>query len=111
MSAFRQALTKFKANLITSLAVSITVPESTTIYEPLFDMFEEVSPRAPWKRPMEVIDVEKGHKWQKTSEEDKELEEQITEFILQRSREEEELRKAQELERYQGVGSTGTTIA
>lgn len=103
---YSQELIKFKADLIALLAAPIPVPETTPLDEPLFDMFEADPPYALGKRPMKETNAEEGHKRQKTFEEDEELEEQITEFVLKRSRENEELRNAQELERLQGIGSS-----
>lgn len=104
LSDFSQELMKFKANLIASLVAPIPVFESTLADELLFDMFEKYPLCAPKKRSMEETNTEDGHTRQKTSNE--ELDEQITKLVLKTSREEAELRKAQELEKLQDVCSS-----
>lgn len=108
LSALSQELTKFKVDLTASLEALIPVLETILVDKQLFDIFEEDPPYAPRKRPVKDTDAEEGHKRQMTSEESKELEEQINKFVLKTSREKQELRKAQELEKLQDVDSSCT---
>lgn len=91
MTTFQQELAKLKADLIASLAASITALEQAPAGEDLIDLFASADLRCTLrKRLIEENDAEEGHMRQRTPEENEELEDQLIQFVLQRSREEKE---------------------
>lgn len=113
MSAFREELKKFKADLTSSLAARIIVLEPTPADEPLFDLFDSDNPpsRAPRKRPIEDDNVEERQVHQKTSAIDEEEDEDAIRLVLRVLRDEEELRKSQEWDRLLDIGSSNAVVA
>lgn len=89
MAIVQRELAMFKADLMTSLAAPIAAPEEAHVGEDLINLFED-RPCAPRKRLMEGDDADLAQKRQRTTEEEAELEEAITELVVslwrQRSR-------------------------